>query len=151
MTSDSDLEGQRRVLRGVIATGARGTARNRRGMVGAALCVAFVLSGCTSLRPVPLEQGAINPPRHAVPGRSAEVVLRNGEVRVVRIISADANGIVADPGDGAEPLSIPYAEMQSLQVRRFSWGRTGGVVAGAIALTAGLLYFIVAQIAEDSD
>jgi hypothetical protein len=116
-----------------------------------ALVACAALSGCTSLRSIPIQEATSAPYKHVVPGREAQVVLRNGVEIKVHIVSADATGVMARSSDRAEPYGIAFSDMQSLHVRRFSAVRTSGVVAGAIAAAAGVLYLIIGETAEGSD
>lgn len=106
------------------------------------LGICLVLAGCSTTRTVAL--GGV--PGMAVPnvkaGDSVRIVMKSGEVRRLKLSAVDANTLTGkdlDARGSATTVQIAMTDVQSLEARRFSTGRTAGLTIGVIVAIATLV------------
>jgi hypothetical protein len=110
-----------------------------------ALCsLCIVAAGCTTARPVPLPQVASETQATGIkPGDRVVVRLRSGEIRRFRVTAVDADALIGK-GD-----RIAFADIEKLEHRKFSVGRTAGIVGGVLAAAGGLVLYAALQIESE--
>ncbi len=112
----------------------------RRRAVHGILFVLFVPTGtaCTSWKPVEL---APVPASDSTPSQTVRVIKRDGSQVMLRNpqLSGDTlHASLANVAGGAQGIAIavPIAEVADMRVRKFSPGKTLGLVAGSVVLAA---------------
>jgi hypothetical protein len=108
----------------------------------ALLSICLVSAGCTTSRTVYLsDAGAL---ATLEKGDLIDVTLKSGEVRKLKLTAIDANSVSGtDARSRRTTVQLALAEVQSLDVRKLSFGKTvsfgSGVLFGAGALFLALL------------
>jgi hypothetical protein len=115
--------------------------RNLRSLTVAMLVSCLLCTGCTTTRRVPLSPTPSSSQLSRVPGRKAVIELRNGERLSGTIVGVDEKGLTLRTPSGSI-RGVAFEDMQSMQIRRFSWGRTAATVGGAI-LVVGAAFIAV--------
>lgn len=104
----------------------------------ALLCACLVLNGCTTPRLVPLGPQ----PSESVPavqaGDRVDIVMKSGERLELRVTEV-ATGSLTGTYDG-NTRQIATADIGSMTVRRFSFGRTAGAVLVTVGVAALALF-----------
>jgi hypothetical protein len=118
----------------------------------ALLSLSLVLTGCTATRLVPLSQA----PAMLEAGDSIEVTLKSGELKKLKFLSIDAETLTGrEQRASRAAVQIALSEVQVLEQRRFSAGRSlgamAGVVVGVLAVLVGLIYYVESCPDDDCD
>ena len=106
-----------------------------------AVFTALCLISCTSMRPVPASEPRALQQSVKV-GDEVSVVAANGKTYLLVLTVVDDEKIVGT-GDNKK-VTIRYAQIVSMEVRKVSVGKTAGLTVGVIAaaLLATLAFFI---------
>jgi hypothetical protein len=99
----------------------------------------FTLTSCTSLQGVTLPSAERPSQLPAVkPGETVVLTTRSGQTQSFEVTAVEADALVG------KNIRVPYADIATLNVRRFNSARTGivAIVVGAIALIAVLVAVI---------
>ena len=110
-----------------------------RGVSGfVSLAMAIVLAGCSGYQAYHREDFAHWPPV----SDGGDAILRVGdEVRVCQRVGAEVDGFVDKIGADAlvvSGVSVPFGDIESIQIRSIRWGPTAVVLGGVVA--AGLVF-----------
>jgi hypothetical protein len=104
--------------------------------------ICLALAGCSTTRTVAL--GSV--PGVAVPnvkaGDSVRITMKSGEARRLKLSAVDANTLTGkdlDARGSGTIVQIAMTDVQSLEQRRFSTGRTAGLTIGVIVGIATLV------------
>lgn len=116
------------------------------------LSFTLTLTGCVTPRTISpgVEPASIREKLHA--GDRVRLVLKSGETRNLKIVSLDDQSITGTEGQGdsAKSVQIAIADVQSVEYRRLSAGRTTGLVLGVIVgLAATLLAAVLIECRND--
>lgn len=110
----------------------------------AALC----LVACTSLRPVP--EGPSGQWRGQVKaGDAVSVVASNGKTYLLTLIEVDKEKIIG-VGDNKK-VTIRYEQIESLELRKASAGKTTALVGGTILAVTALAYLALYLVFQGFD
>lgn len=92
------------------------------------LACVLLASGCTSLHPVNIAQ---EPERAAVAkGDTVVITTKDGQIHTFRVVDITTGGL------HGEELSVPYSDMQLLQIRRVHMQKTILLTIGIIGIGA---------------
>jgi hypothetical protein len=113
----------------------------------ALLSFCLVLTGCTSMRTVPLAATSGIGVGKLKPGDTVRFTMRTGEVRWLKLSAVEADTLTGKYLDSADPTAIvqvAVADIQSLQVKKVSWVRSVGAGLGVVAAVfVGLVLAVV--------
>jgi hypothetical protein len=116
----------------------------------ALLSLCLLLDGCTTTRTISPTSSTSGVSPAVAAGDTVVLTLKSGEVRRMKVESVDATTLTGRNLDSARKGSstqLALTDVQSMQVKKVSVPRTGGlvvaVVAAAAVLTVGIL--ILAQ------
>jgi len=97
------------------------------------LCLCLPVTGCHTLRGVSLPEVVdAHSLENVNPGDDVVVTLKSGAKRAFRVTSVDTDALTG------QEVRIPYTDIEALQVRRISVGRTSGVVLGTFLILAAV-------------
>jgi hypothetical protein len=95
------------------------------------LCVALATPSCTTLRDVPVHEASAQGISQQVQrGDVVRVTLRSGGQKEFKVTSVGTDALLG------KNVSVPYEDIQTLQKRKFSGGKSGLVVLGVVATVA---------------
>ena len=101
----------------------------------ALLVVSLATGGCTTTRTMTpgVSPASSRAQMHA--GDRAKILLKSGEVRNMKVMALDDQTITGEEGKGSSAVTvqISLADVQSVEYRRGSVLRTGGLVLGVAA------------------
>lgn len=122
----------------------------------AVLSLCLMLSGCTTTRTIAPTSSTSGVAPAVAAGDTVVLTLKSGEVRRMKVESVDATTLTGRNLDSARKGSstqLALTDVRSMQVRKLSVPRTGGMVVAAAAavavLTAGIL--VLAQCGTNGD
>lgn len=116
------------------------------------LGVCLACSGCTTIRPVTLDPPPVPARGTLEPGQRVIAVLHDGRKVGGTLIAADEHGLTVRPSAFGTPHQVEFADMASLQIREIATGRTVAAVIGStLVVAAGVFYYMVLQVARNSD
>jgi hypothetical protein len=109
------------------------------------LSACLVLAGCTTTRHVPFNQQTDEAPA-LKPGDTVRVTLKSGQVRRLKVAVAGHETLTGQDLDAAgnTSIQIALADVQTLEVRKVSSGKTVGlglaIIAGIVAVLYALFF-----------
>lgn len=117
-----------------------------------AMFTAFCLLACTSMRPI--DAATASSVRAAVKvGDEVSVSATNGKSYLLVLTAVDDEKIVGT-GDNKK-VTIRYAQIKSIEVRKISAGKTAGLTVGVLAVVYAALIalgaYAFSQAIENSD
>jgi hypothetical protein len=105
------------------------------------LCCCMVVSSCTTLRDVPLATGAASVSGAGIkPGDTVRITLRDGASHHLKVEQVEAGALAGRARSGAGIERYAFSDMQTLEVRRVSIGKTLGAVGATLVVIAAVLY-----------
>lgn len=110
-------------------------------MLVAVLVLCLTLTGCSSSHFVPFQNLQPNEVPALSQGDEVRVMLKGGQVRRLKVATADREtitGLDLDAKSGAS-IQLSMADIQSLEVREVNAGKTVGLVVGIVAAVAAVL------------
>ncbi|MCC6630548.1 MAG: hypothetical protein IT482_00645 [Gammaproteobacteria bacterium] len=107
----------------------------------AVLVVTLTVSGCSTTRTMTPGVASTSSKAQMHAGDRAKILLKSGEVRNLKVTALDDQTITGEEGKGKEAVTvqIALADVQSVEYRRGSVLRTGGLVLGVVVAVAGTL------------
>lgn len=118
------------------------------------LAISLVATGCTTTRTMTPGVAPTSSKAQMHAGDRAKILLKSGEVRNLKVTALDDQTITGEEGKGKEAVTvqIALADVQSVEYRRGSVLRTGGLVLGvAAAAVASFLGWYFIRCGTDGD
>ncbi len=109
----------------------------------ALLCACLLTTGCNTTHYIPYGNLQDEKAVALKPGQTVAATMKSGQVRKLEVTSVDRETITGRNLDtkGADTsVQIALADVQSLEVRKFSGGKTFLAVAGVIVGLAAVLF-----------
>jgi hypothetical protein len=102
----------------------------------AVLVTCLLCTACTTTRSVTVSSTPSASKLSSESGGKAVIVLRNGEQLAGTIVGADEKSLTVRTASGSL-RSVAFEDLQSMQTRRMSGGRTAAAIGAAILLVGG--------------
>jgi hypothetical protein len=110
------------------------------------LSTSLLFSGCSTVREVPLPPvvDSSHPPQ-VHEGDRVVVTRRNGATERFRVTAITSEALLG------HTVRVSYSDIASIEIHRFSFWRTGGVVAGTLVALAGAAVYALIRADRHSD
>ena len=120
------------------------------------LSLCLLLAGCTTTRTIALTSAAGGVAPDVAAGDTVVLTLKSGEVRRMKVESVNATTLTGRNLDAARKGTITQlalTDVQSMQVRKVSGWRTGGLAVGVVVAVAVAVVgaLIIAQCGTNSN